>query len=83
MERTAEDVDRLIAFGAELCRLRKERGCTKQQLADLTGITPTYLTKLERGEQSATLLVLCGLAVALQLSLVDLLRTTSDRLGHE
>ncbi|MDQ1438349.1 MAG: hypothetical protein QOK43_1978 [Acidimicrobiaceae bacterium] len=40
------------AFGAAVRTLRQERGWTQDDLADASGLQPTYLSDLERGTRS-------------------------------
>jgi transcriptional regulator with XRE-family HTH domain len=36
-------------LGARLRHLRRERGCTLQEVSDGSGLTPSFLSRLERG----------------------------------
>jgi len=38
-----------LRLGVVLCRWRKDLGLTQAQLAQLTGVDQTYISKLERG----------------------------------
>jgi transcriptional regulator with XRE-family HTH domain len=58
----------LRAFGATLRELRgPER--TQENIADLANMHPTYIGKLERGEQEPGLLALAILAAVFEVSL--------------
>ena len=50
------------AFGAELTRLRLDRGWSQQKLADALGYTERYIGQLERGVKSPTLRTLTDIA---------------------
>lgn len=39
----------MATLGARLRQLRRERGCTLQQVSDGSGLTPSFLSRLERG----------------------------------
>ena len=39
----------MTMLGARLRRLRRERGCTLQEVSDGSGLTPSFLSRLERG----------------------------------
>ena len=52
------------AFGAELTRLRLDRGWSQQKLADALGYTERYIGQLERGTKSPTLGTIADIAVA-------------------
>ncbi len=61
----------LLALGANLRELRGP-GRTQEDVADLANMHPTYIGKLERGEQEPGLLALLVLAGAFEVPL-DLL----------
>jgi len=52
------------AFGAELTRLRLDRGWSQQKLADALGYTERYIGQLERGSKSPTLRTIADIAEA-------------------
>ena len=66
----------LLAFGAHLRRLRKQRGLSQQALADEADISWPTVQRVEAGTQNATLEVLGALAQALGISLSELLHFT-------
>ena len=35
----------------EIVRMRKERGMTQQELADIAGVTNVYISNLEKGKK--------------------------------
>lgn len=39
----------MTTLGARLRRLRRERGCTLQDVSEGSGLTPSFLSRLERG----------------------------------
>ena len=39
----------MATLGARLRQLRRERGCTLQEVSDGSGLTPSFLSRLERG----------------------------------
>ncbi len=39
----------MTTLGARLRRLRRERGCTLQEVSEGSGLTPSFLSRLERG----------------------------------
>lgn len=60
--------------GRNAARLRKERGLTQEQLAEISGLSQQYISGLELGRRNPTIVTLHELAVALQVSHLDLLR---------
>ncbi|HHY13786.1 MAG TPA: helix-turn-helix transcriptional regulator [Thermoanaerobacterales bacterium] len=55
-----------------LARIRRSRGMTRRDLALASGLSPSYITELEKGRYSPTARVLCMLKAALDCSLDDL-----------
>jgi len=58
--RTAEQL-----FGEEISRLRRTRGFSQEELGFQAGIHRTYVSQIERGIKSPTLVVILKLAQAL------------------
>ena len=57
-----------VLFGAAVCRIREERGLAQSVIADAAGISLTYLSLIERGENTPTLTVIFRLCDALDVS---------------
>jgi transcriptional regulator with XRE-family HTH domain len=75
--RTVNDSERdaLVAFGARLRALRRERGLTQEKLAELSdSADPSHVGELERGASGdVTLRYIHRLAAALHVPARDLL----------
>ncbi|MEO6350179.1 MAG: helix-turn-helix transcriptional regulator [Candidatus Limnocylindrales bacterium] len=54
------------AIGAELRRLRVERGLTQHEVADRVGVHRTYLNQIEAGSRNVSLGILAKLAYVLE-----------------
>lgn len=67
-----EDTTALAAVGPRLRALRQQRGTTLTQLAELTGISVSTLSRLESGSRKPTLELLLPLARAYQVALDEL-----------
>lgn len=65
------DMRKLVGKNAE--RLRRERGMTQEQLAEISGFSQQYISGLERGQRNPTVVTLYELAVALGAAPTDLL----------
>ena len=63
---------KLQAFGQRVRELRKERGYSQEQFADLAGLDRSYMGHIERGEKNITLLKIYQISLALNLSPKDL-----------
>ena len=59
-------------LGARIRTLRAEQGLTQDELADRVGITRAYTSFIERGEKTASLEVIIGIAEILDVSLSEL-----------
>ncbi|MGC4853214.1 helix-turn-helix domain-containing protein [Micromonospora sp. DT4] len=68
----SEDSAALAAVGPRLRALRHQRGTTLTQLAELTGISVSTLSRLESGSRRPTLELLLPLARAYQVALDEL-----------
>ncbi len=55
-------------FGRELRRLRREQGLSQARLAELAGVTASYLSQLETGERNPTPMVIRRLSPHLNVS---------------
>jgi transcriptional regulator with XRE-family HTH domain len=64
------DMRKLV--GRNAARIRSERGLTQEQLAERCGLSQQYLSGLERGRRNPTIVTLYEIAVALEVSHVDL-----------
>jgi transcriptional regulator with XRE-family HTH domain len=60
--------------GERIAKLRKRKGFTQDQFAELTGLNRTHLYRLETGQQSMTLRTLKIVAEALGVRVTQLLR---------
>jgi transcriptional regulator with XRE-family HTH domain len=61
----ARDIEVAKAFGGRLKMVRLEKGLTQEQLAQLAGLHPTFISNCERGYSAPTLETLLRLARAL------------------
>lgn len=59
-------------LGANLRRLRKDKGLSQEKFALEHGFDRTYISGIERGERNPTVLVVERLAEALGVELTDL-----------
>ena len=60
--------------GLNLQRLRRQRGLSQEELADLANIHQTYLSGVERGKRNPTVTVLQRIAQALGADIEDLVK---------
>jgi transcriptional regulator with XRE-family HTH domain len=66
-----QDIER--AVGKRIQRIRRERGITQDELANLTGLNRVHLYRLENGKQSMTLRTLKLIADTLGVRVRDLI----------
>ena len=66
-------------IGKKIRTLREQRKLTKNALATLAGVSPTYIHQIEKGEKCPTVEYLDYICQALNISLVDFFTTESDK----
>jgi len=70
------------AVGAELTKLRVDRGWSQLKLADVLGYTERYIGQLERGTKSPTLRTLADVANAFSIELSAIIKAAERRYRH-
>lgn len=71
------DMRKLV--GSNLARIRHEKGLTQEQLEVLSGFSQQYLSDLERGRRNPTIITLYEIALALEVTVIDLLQPDADQ----
>lgn len=66
------DMRRLV--GANVARLRRQRGLTQEELAARAGFSQQYVSGLERGQRNPTIVTVYEIAVALGVDVADLVK---------
>lgn len=62
-----------MSIGENIAKYRRNQGLTQEQLANLSGLTPNYLSKIERGvADNFSAINLVRIAQALNVSVDDL-----------
>jgi transcriptional regulator with XRE-family HTH domain len=67
-----QDIQRVVA--ERIKKIRKAKGITQEQLAELAGLNRTHLYRLESGKQSMTLRTLKLVADALNVRVRELVK---------
>jgi len=70
----AVDFMNIVAFGAHIARLRKERDIPQSRLADMLAVTRQAVSKWERGEGFPDIALLCRLAELFDTTVDSLIR---------
>jgi len=65
--------DLLNRFGERLRSIRNEKGVSQEKLANLSGITISQVSRIERGEVNTTISTLDVLAKSLDVTISELL----------
>ena len=68
------------ALGVQLRRIRQERGERLADTAECAGVSPQYLSEIERGLKEPSSEMIAAVAGALDVSLVDLTVAVGDEL---
>jgi transcriptional regulator with XRE-family HTH domain len=71
------DMRKLV--GQNLARIRRQKGLTQEELAEVSGFSQQYLSGLERGARNPTVVTLYELAQALGVNHVELVRPDRKR----
>lgn len=67
-------------IGERLKALRKARGLSRNRLAQMSGVSQSYLSDIEAGKKNPTVEVLNRLCKALEISLVEFFEETRKEL---
>lgn len=81
--RTAQNLELMRAFAAELKSRRSELGISQEDLAHRSDVNRTFVAKLELAQNQPTLTVLLKLAGGLEVELPELLQVTLKRYKTE
>jgi transcriptional regulator with XRE-family HTH domain len=74
------DMRKLV--GRNFGKLRREKGFTQEQFAEISGFTQQYVSGLERGRRNPTVVTLFHLANALGVNHVDLVQHDDEARGE-
>lgn len=66
------DMDIKEMIGARLKAIRTSKGITQEQLSEMVGINPKYLSSIERGKENPTLNTFLKLAETLNAGLYEI-----------
>lgn len=66
-------------LGKRIKTIRKQRGMTLQDLADISGLSIAFISKVERGLTSPTFSALLEICKALEVDLVEVAQTSEDK----
>ena len=72
LDELQDDIQRVVA--ERIKKIRKTKGITQEQLAELAGLNRTHLYRLESGKQSMTLRTLKIVADALSVRVRELVK---------
>ena len=81
--KTAQNLELMRAFAAELKSRRSELGISQEDLAHRSDVNRTFVAKLELAQNQPTLTVLLKLAGGLEVELPELLQVTLKRYKTE
>jgi len=72
-----------LIFAGNVKRTRKLRGYTQQQLADLAQLESSYISSVERGVRNITICNMERIAVALGVTIRDLVSEAPERMASD
>ena len=70
------DIRKLV--GDNFARIRREKGLTQEQVEEISGFSQQYISGLEKGRRNPTIVSLYELALALDVSFIDLVTPAAD-----
>jgi transcriptional regulator with XRE-family HTH domain len=70
----------LRAIGLAIREVREDRGLSQERLAEIAGLHRTYVSSVERGQRNISLENIHKLALALGVSMTELVQLCEDRL---
>lgn len=75
----------LIQIGLKIKQLRKDKGISQIDLADLCDFEKSNMARIEAGKTNLTVRTLLKISIALKVSIVDLLSTQTEikKNGHK
>ncbi len=65
-------------IGQRFRNYRTEKNLSQEKVAELSGLHPTYIGQVERGEKNCTLESLCSIAKALEIPLSQIFEKIED-----
>lgn len=68
-------------FAANLRRIRLDQDLTQEQVAEGAGLHPNYIGSVERGERNITICNIERIAIALGVSMAELVSESAERKG--
>jgi transcriptional regulator with XRE-family HTH domain len=71
-----------VVFGKTIAGLRQSAGFSQEELADRAGIHRTYVSQIERGLKSPTIVMLTKLATALNVAPSAVMRLVENELAR-
>ncbi len=72
-----------VDFGRRLRTLRRERGLSQEELANLAGLDRTYISSCEAGRRNVTLRTITRLAAALGVDADVLIKPAAECVAEE
>jgi transcriptional regulator with XRE-family HTH domain len=70
--RNAEDKQRLLKIGDNIRTIRKQRGYSQEEFADIAGFSRSYYTEIETGKRNISVLNLLKIIEALDANVNDI-----------
>jgi transcriptional regulator with XRE-family HTH domain len=65
VDKSAKDKEHLLKIGDNIRRVRKQRGYSQEQFADIAGFSRSYYTEIETGKRNISILNLIKIIEAL------------------
>jgi len=83
MQMMSEEENIRIAFGKAVKSLRQEKNISQEKLAEYANLDRSYISLIERGINSASVITLFKIGSALDIDPTDLIAATKAHLKEE
>lgn len=78
MRTKTQKLDAKLLFASNVRRVRLEKGMTQEAVAEGAGLHPNYVSSVERGERNISILNIERIAIALGVSMAELVSVPND-----
>ncbi len=78
MRNKTQKVDPRLLFASNMRRIRLEKEMTQEAVAEGAGLHPNYISSVERGERNISIVNIERIAIALGVTMVDLVGSPKD-----
>ena len=79
IERTAKDKQYLVKIGDNIRKIRKQRGYSQEEFAEIAGFSRSYYTEIETGKRNISTLNLIKIIEVLKVDCTEIIGFTKPK----